>query len=264
MATFVTARGLEIAYDDIGSKDLKCVVLAHGFSSNRQEGWLRTGWYAAIEQRRERLIALDFRGHGQSAKSHDPADYDQSEMAGDIVALMDHLGVERADLIGFSMGARLSLIAALDHGRRFNNLVLAGIGARLFDPPRATGAMAEAMQADKADDIQNPLLRSFRQFADEQGEDRLALAACSQGRARDIAPDDLFGLQLPTLVIAGARDLLAGSPEGLAEAIPGALAVSAPGCDHFGAITSGLVKGKTFDFLDGWLALDEGGPSGRW
>ncbi len=254
---FTNSSGFEIAYDDIGSPDLKAVVLVHGFASNRNEGWKRTGWYAALQQRRERLIALDLRGHGESAKSHDPAHYSHAAMSADIVELMDHLGVSRASLVGFSLGARLALGAAMDHADRFDHLVLGGAGMRLFDPPQHLGMMAEAMATQDVEGIAHPLLRSFRQFADEQGEDRLALAACSQGAGRSYAPEDLFAVRTPTLVCAGARDLLAGSPEGLAEAIRGAHAVSLPGCDHFGAITHALFKGKVFDFLDGWLDMED-------
>lgn len=256
---FTNAAGMQIAYDDIGSPDLKPVVLVHGFSSNRNEGWRRPGWYAALDKRRERVIALDLRGHGESVKSHDPADYGHNAMAGDIVQLMDHLGVERATLIGFSMGARLSLGAALDYPDRFSNLVLGGIGSRIFDPPRNVGQMAEAMETDDVESIDNPLMKSFRHFADEQGEDRLALAACVRGEGRSFDPDELFAVRTPTLVVAGARDMLAGSPEGLAEAIPDARTVSLPGCDHFATITHAMFKGKVFDFLDGWLDLEEPG-----
>ena len=251
-----TSGGIRIAYDDTGAADVPTRVLVHGFASNRREGWLRTGWYAAFDARRERRIALDLRGHGESQRSHDPADYGHNAMAADIVALLDHLEVRRASLIGFSLGARLALTAALGHPDRFEHLVLGGVGMRLFDPPRDVGAMADAMTAADPEAIAQPLLRSFRLFAEAQGEDRLALAACSQGEVRRFAPEDLEDLTVPTLVVAGARDLLAGSPEGLAEAIPGASAVTLPGCDHFGAITHALFKGKVFDFLDGWLDHD--------
>ncbi len=254
---FETETGIALAYDDAGAADLPTRVLVHGFASNRREGWQRTGWYAAFDTRRERRIALDLRGHGESTRSHDPADYDPSAMATDIVALLDHLGVARASLIGFSMGARLALTCALDHPGRFEHLVLGGVGMRLFDPPRDLGAMGQAMREADAEAIAQTLLRSFRQFADAQGEDRLALAACSEGRSRSFAPEDLARLRVPTLVVAGARDLLAGSPEGLAEAIPGAHAVTLPGCDHFGTITHALFKGRVFDFFDGWLEVED-------
>ena len=82
MASF-TSDGVQIAYDDIappGGAE-RTIVLIHGFASNRNEGWKRTGWYAAFERRRMRVIALDQRGHGESAKLYEPQDYER-ETAG--------------------------------------------------------------------------------------------------------------------------------------------------------------------------------------
>ena len=113
--------------------------------------------------------------------------------------------------------------------------------------------MAKAMEAPTPDAIADPMLRSFRHFADEQKEDRLALAACSRGPRTPFTPDTLMAIRRPTLVIAGMRDQLAGPPQGLADAIAGAKAVAVPGCDHFSLISHGLFKANVFDFFDGWL-----------
>src|SRR5215467_15448907 len=110
MATF-TSGGLTLAYDDImpegGANGT--VLLVHGFATSRAENWRRLGWYGAFERKGYRIVALDLRGHGQSAKPHDPAAYGAGAMLGDIVALMDHLKLGRVDLMGYSMGARLAL-----------------------------------------------------------------------------------------------------------------------------------------------------------
>jgi pimeloyl-ACP methyl ester carboxylesterase len=252
MAQF-TSDGLSLAYDDFGPRDArKTVVLVHGFSSNRYENWKRVGWYDAIERKGMRGLAFDNRGHGESAKPHDPAQYSRAAMARDVFALMDHAGVERAHLLGFSMGSHISLTAALEDSGRIDHLVVGGVGAKIFEP-RADNAMAEAMEADSPDSIADPMMKSFRHFADEQKEDRLALAACSRGPRTPFTPDALGAIRRPTLVVAGARDQLAGSPQGLAQAIPGAKAVTLPGCDHFSAIAHALFKASVFDFFDGWL-----------
>ena len=82
---------------------------------------------------------------------------------------------------------------------------------------------------------------------------RLALAACSRGGRTPLTRDSLMAIRRPTLVVAGARDQLAGPPQGLADAIPGARAVTLPGCDHFSCIGHPLFKASVFDFFDGWL-----------
>jgi pimeloyl-ACP methyl ester carboxylesterase len=251
MATFIS-NGLTLAYDHFPGEG-RPVILIHGFTSNRNENWRRLGWYGAFERKRMQFAALDCRGHGESAKPHDPAAYTREAMVGDIVALLDHLGAERADLAGYSMGARIALAAGLAHPKRFPLVVLGGMGAKLFEPRRPGNEMAEAMEAADPETISNAMLKSFRRFADEQGEDRLALAALTRANDAPFTRDDVAKLSVPALIVAGSRDDLAGSPQDLAALIPGARAVSLPGCDHFSAIPHALFKAAVFDFLDGVL-----------
>jgi pimeloyl-ACP methyl ester carboxylesterase len=253
MAQFQSGE-IALAYDEIGPRAWgRPVILLHGFATSREEYWRRLGWYGAFERKQIRCAAFDARGHGESAKPHDPAAYASEAMVGDVFALMDHLGAETADLLGYSMGARFALAAALAKPKRFRNLVLGGIGGKLFDAPPPGNPMAAAMSAEDPNSISEPLLKSFRQFADEQGQDREALAACTRGLDFRFAREALGALAIPTLVIAGARDELAGRPDDLAAAIPGARAVTLPGCDHFSAISHGLFKASTIDFLEGVL-----------
>ena len=81
----------------------------------------------------------------------------------------------------------------------------------------------------------------------------LALAACSEAAQSGGGSAEPGRLMVPTIVIAGARDEIAGDPQTLADAIPGARAVSLPACDHFSAIPHALFKAAVFDFLDGWM-----------
>lgn len=254
MATFESG-GLTLAYDDIaGPGEGRPMILVHGFTSNRVENWRRLGWYGALERKRIRTIALDARGHGESAKPHDPAAYGRENMAGDILALMDHLEVERAHLLGFSMGSRLALAAALRAPKRFATLTIGGIGEKLFEPRTVAGnPMADAMEAADPDSIKEPMLKSFRQFADDQGEDRLALAALTRAKDEPFTREELAKLDVPVLVIAGARDELAGDPQPLADVFSDGRAVRVPGVDHFSIIGHALFKASVFDFLDGTI-----------
>ena len=254
--------GLTLAYDDItpAGGAARTIVLVHGFASNRLEGWRRTGWYAAFERRRIRCIALDQRGHGESDKPHDPEAYLRARMAGDLLALLDHLDLPHADLFGYSMGSRTVLAAALAAPGRVSNLMLGGVGGALIgERALVTGnPMAEAMLATDPETITEPMLKSFRQFADEQGDDRAALAACSGAQNPDLDRDAMAGLPMPVLVVAGQRDTLAGDPEDLARIFPHAHGVTVPGCDHFSAIPHALTKAAVFDFLDGELDYRSG------
>jgi pimeloyl-ACP methyl ester carboxylesterase len=257
MASFQSG-GLTLAYDDARPVAVPSgvIVLVHGFATNRTENWRRLGWYAAFERRGYRVIAPDLRGHGDSDKPHEPSAYERAAMAEDIVALLDHLDLSRADLMGYSMGAHLSLAVARGHPRRITNLILGGIGGRMLaEEARTPDAMslARAMRIEDPAVIGDPILKGFRRFAESQGEDRLALAACAEGRGTPWAPSDLAAISVPTLVVAGEADKIAGDPRVLADAIPGAKSVSLPACDHFSAIPHALFKAAAFDFLDGWL-----------
>jgi pimeloyl-ACP methyl ester carboxylesterase len=259
MATFTTPEGVDIAYDDLHPPGAEgAVVLIHGFASNRLEGWRRTGWYAAFERRRIRCAALDQRGHGESQKFYEPGAYRPEALGGDVLALLDHLELERADLFGYSMGARTAIAAALAAPDRVASLMLGGVGGRLFEnrreqPQPGEMNLAEAMLAEDVETIRPELMRSFRQFADEQGEDRRALAAFFHSEGSRLAADDLASLTMPVLVVAGVFDELAGDPQGLAGAFPDGRAVALPGLDHFSAIPHAATKATVFDFLDGSL-----------
>lgn len=260
---FQSTDGLTLAFDDIQPADGwdRTIVLIHGFASNRNEGWRRTGWYGAFERRRVRAIALDQRGHGESDKPHDPGAYTRAAMAKDVLALLDHLNLPRVDLFGYSMGARTALATALAAPDRISNLMLGGVGGALIAERPASNArpMAEAMLAGDPETISHPMLRSFRQFADEQGEDREALAACVQAQNPPWDAAEFGVVDAPVLVVAGQRDTGAGDPADLAAAFRDGFGETIPGCDHFSAIPHALTKAAVFDFLDGLL----GSPYGR-
>lgn len=255
MAT-ATLNGVTIAYDDIAPPGPaeRTILLLHGFASNRNEGWKRTGWHSALGRRGFRVIAMDQRGHGESVRSHDPADYGREKLASDAIALLDHLGVGRPEVFGYSMGTRTAMQMAIDAPDRVNNLILGGVGGKLFDPPRAPEngeTIVTAMNAQDPSAIKTEFLKSFRQFADEQGEDRQALAAFSQSFSTPLDRDALGRLDMPVLVVAGAGDDLAGDPAELARAFPLGKGKTLVGCDHFSAIPHASLKAAVLDFLDG-------------
>src|SRR6202521_4771888 len=104
MASFRNGS-IEIAFLDEGAGEP--IVLVHGFASTKEVNWINPGWVKTLTGAGRRVIALDNRGHGASSKLYDPAAYHSAFMAEDVRALLDHVGLQRADIMGYSMGARI-------------------------------------------------------------------------------------------------------------------------------------------------------------
>src|SRR5229473_7621784 len=130
MASFKNGD-VEIAYLDEGEGEP--VVLVHGFASTKEVNWVATGWVSTLNKAGRRVIALDNRGHGASSKLYEPAAYHSATMAEDVRALLDHLGLARADVMGYSMGARIAAFLALAHPARLRKAVFGGLGSHLID-----------------------------------------------------------------------------------------------------------------------------------
>jgi len=126
-----TNGDVEIAYLDEGEGEP--IVLVHGFASTKEINWAQPGWIGTLNRAGRRAVALDNRGHGASSKLYDPAAYHSAAMADDVRALLDHLKIERADIIGYSMGARITAFLAVKHPERVRSAILGGLGIRLVE-----------------------------------------------------------------------------------------------------------------------------------
>src|SRR3979411_2295524 len=117
---------VEIAYLDEGDGDP--ILLVHGFASTKNVNWVYPTWVSELKKNGCRVIALDNRGPGDSAKLYDAAHYDIAIMAGDVMALMDHLQIARADIMGYSLESRMPPVFARRNPQRLLSAILAGIG----------------------------------------------------------------------------------------------------------------------------------------
>ena len=248
MDRFESFDGVGIAYMTAGNGP--DVLLLHGFAADHHENWVAPGVVDALVAAGRRVIAFDARGHGESDKPHDPDAYEDDAMARDARSLLDHLGVERVDVVGYSMGALVSTRLVPDE-ERTQSCVLGGIGgksrgARGFSEARRA-LLAAALEAEDLREITDASARAFRRFADSTGADRLALAAI-QRAATPIAKTRLESINVPTMVIVGDRDDLAGSPKDLADRIPGAIARVVKGT-HLGAVADPAFASSIVDFV---------------
>jgi pimeloyl-ACP methyl ester carboxylesterase len=238
---------VDLAFLDQGEGEP--IMLVHGFASNAAVNWVHPGWIATLTKAGRRVIALDLRGHGASSKLYEPAAYHSAVMAEDIRALIDHLGLERAGVMGYSMGARIAAFLALAHPGRVRGLILGGLGIRLVDGIGLPASIADAMEAPTLADVQDPAGRTFRAFAEQTGSDRAALAACIRGSRQTLSRAEVANIDAPTLVAVGSKDAVAGSAPELAALMPNAQALDIPGRDHMLAVGDKVFKQGVLAFL---------------
>jgi len=226
------------------------VVLVHGFASDHMTNWVAPGWIDPLTAVGFRPIAPDMRGHGASAKLYDPADYALDRMAADVAAVINHLGGGPLPVVGYSMGAFISTVLAIEHGALVSRLVLAGVGENMLrDTRQRNREIAEGLLQEDVPPPAQEVPRRFRLFADQTGADRRALAACIQGISRQFTAEDLARIDVPTLVIAGETDDVARDPQPLADLIPGAACVVVPRRDHMRAVGDKVTKAEIIRFL---------------
>ena len=239
--------GVQIAYVDEGAGEP--ILLIHGFASNAATNWVDPQWVRTLTQDRRRVIALDNRGHGQSDKLYDPARYGAPEMADDAIRLLDHLKIDRVDVLGYSMGARIAAFLAIAHPDRVRSVVFGGLGIHMVRGMVGAGPLAAALEAPKLEDVTNDTARSFRIFAEQTNSDLKALAACMRGPRDKVPPEKLGTLTVPVLVAVGSKDVIGGSGAALAELIPNAQFLDIAGSDHMRAVGDNKFKQGVLAFL---------------
>src|ERR1700742_2777017 len=238
---------VEIAYLDEGEGDP--IVLVHGFASSKTVNWVYPTWVSELRKHGYRVIALDNRGHGDSAKLYDSEEYHIGIMAGDISALMDHLKIERADIMGYSLGSRMTAVLALREPQRLRSAILGGIGIGLIEGGGPGENVVQALEAPSLEDVTDPVGRTFRAFADQTRSDRRALAACLRGSRRLMTRDEAAAIKVPVLIAVGTADEIAGSATALGKIIGGSEVLDIPGRDHMRAVGDKVYKTGVLEFL---------------
>ena len=238
---------VEISYLDEGEGDP--IFLVHGFASSKNVNWVYPTWVSDLKKDARRVIALDNRGHGDSGKLYDPAQYDIATMASDVIALMDHLAIPQADIMGYSLGSRMTAVLARNEPQRLRSAILGGIGIGLIEGGGPGENVVTALEAPSLEDVTDPVGRTFRAFADQTRSDRRALVACLRGSRRLMTRDEAADIDVPVLIAVGTADDIAGSAEALGKIIPGSEVLDIPNRDHMRAVGDKVYKTGVVDFL---------------
>jgi pimeloyl-ACP methyl ester carboxylesterase len=237
--------GVRLHFELHGPQGGHPIVLVHGFASDYQLNWVGTRWQETLTKAGHRVVGLDCRGHGSSDKPHDPEAYALETMAADVRRLLDHLEIETANYLGYSMGGKIGVQALLDFPERLGRVVLGGVGwGGAFS---ASGAIAKALRGGP---IESPVAKTFFDFAAARPSNDLeALAACILGPQPEPDPAGLAAIKNSVLVVVGDQDDVVTGVDRLIESIPTAKLVMVAGRNQMSAVPAGEFKKAALEFL---------------
>ncbi len=250
---FVDSDGFQIRYETVGEREP--IVLVHGWGSSLKANWVNTGWVEALKATR-RVVALDVRGHGDSDKPHDQAVYSYARMSRDVLRVMDHLGIAKADFLGYSMGSFMGA-SLLGHARkRFTSMILGGIGDETDASLAVLPQIVAGLRATDPAQIKDPVGVAYRAYAasDPRNDlEALALSALQmwpEGFPLRLTGPKLADVDIPILIVNGANDHpYIDTVHTVIDAIPGAQLAVIPDRDHLSVIGDPRFKERVLAFL---------------
>ncbi len=252
MKDYFSSEGIQIYYETFGIG--KPIILIHGWGSDLKQSWVESGWVKIIQSIRM-VIAMDCRGHGQSEKPHDQKVYSYSSMSQDVLNLLDHLNLAKADIFGYSMGAFMAVYLLGHHRERFTSMILGGIGDETEESKDAR-FIADALRAKENSQITNLIGRAYREYVDSNSNnDREALALSAlqmwpEGYPVQLGGVDLANVDIPVIIINGEYDYpYVKSDKKLKDAIAGSQLVRIANKNHLNVVVDQLFKEEVLEFL---------------
>ena len=248
----VQNRGIQIHYEVHGSGHP--VLLVHGGTVSFKLNYADFGWIEALNDSGLQVIGLDLRGHGQSGKPHDIESYGTSNLASDVIAVLDQLSLTRVSLVTYSIGTAVALHLMKSLPERFDRAALIATGDGLIGHPPHTFAnilpsLLEVLNRTEYPKDLPKHVATYWNFVAATGGDWQALRALAQASYPPLAPADASAIAIPTLVISGQNDRVLGQGPRLAQALGQGAYVEVPGADHFSLATDPGVKAAVARFM---------------
>jgi len=215
------------------------LVLQHGLTSSILR-WYEFGFVDALKDE-YRLLLIDARGHGDSAKLHSAEDYDQELMASDVIAVLDAEGIDRAHYMGYSMGGSIGFAIAESFADRFQSLIIGGMHPYPLDAvnledriQRISDGGMEGYVADmeSGGDVLSPERKAQLLANDPQSIVGASLGLKNRPDLSHVLPT----MTMPCLVYAGDADGLHVGAEECVKHMPNVTWASLPGLDHTSAM----------------------------
>ncbi len=245
---YFDSNGVRIHYLEQG--DGPAVLLIHAMAASARHSWIDTGWFEILTPEYT-VLAIDCRGHGNSARAYDPDFYTADNMADDAARLLEYRGIKRALVAGYSMGACVALNLAVRYGARVRAMVIGGVSSRAYKvpPPDELQRLVAVLNADDAGSFTDKPALFMRSFCLSNGNDPKALAAFSIHRRPDVEQSQLAAIRAPVLIGAGTRDAVVQGVDELAQSIPNARVIKLEGRTHIDALADPVFQRAAIDFF---------------
>jgi pimeloyl-ACP methyl ester carboxylesterase len=243
---------ISLAYEVHGSGHP--VVMLHGAAVSFAGNYGACGWIDPLTARGLQVIGLDFRGHGSSDKPPDSALHGTEPLTRDVIALLDHLGISQAAIVGYSIGSTVALHLLHTHPERFHAGALVATGDGIIGHPPLTfptmlPPMVEILAWPELPADVPPSVAFYYHFAESVGGSRAGVAAALSGAYPPCSPEEAATVNVPVLVISGDQDVVLGTGPRLAEALPRGRYVEIAGADHFMLAVNEDVQREVAGFL---------------
>jgi len=248
----VQSLGCSIHYEVHGPG--RPVLMLHGITVSFEANFVGGGWTRALQDAGLQVIGLDLRGHGHSDKPHEAAAYGVTTLVDDAIAVLDALQLERASLVGYSLGSLIALHLLLRHPGRFDRAALVAtgdgmIGRPPLQPETVFAELAGALEHPQFPSHLPPHVAAYWDFAERVGGDRAAAAACARSALPALSVLEASRIAAPVLVVSGETDPVLGRGPALAAALPRGRYLEVAGADHFQLARHGGAQAAVAAFL---------------
>jgi pimeloyl-ACP methyl ester carboxylesterase len=229
-------------------------VFLHGATVNFQVNFGAFGWVRYFNDRGFQVIGLDLRAHGKSGKPHQASAYGVANLAADVVTVVDHLGLEQVDLVGYSLGTAVALHLLKECPQRVAKAALVatgdgllGLGPHTFE--LLLPSMLSVLERTSYPKDLPKHIAMYWNFIEATSGDRAALKALAMADYPAVPPSAASAITTPTLVISGENDAVLGQGPQLAKALCRGSYQLIPGADHFSLAMDPRVQPAAAEFL---------------
>jgi pimeloyl-ACP methyl ester carboxylesterase len=230
------------------------VLLLHGGVSSFDHNYAQFGWVDALAGAGRQVVGLDFRGHGRSDRPHEAVRYGTAALAGEALALLDHLRLPKVALVGYSIGAAVALELMRRVPARIERAVLVAAGDGLvghapYTFPNVLPQIAPVFERDAYPADLPKAHAAYWKILESSGADRHAMRALCGADYPPLSPDEAGAIDAPALVISGERDLVLGCGPRLAAALGHGEYLEVLGANHFALAMDPGVRDAVAAFL---------------